>query len=171
MAGPTVQTQRMNILTLSWENVTLRHAGAGATMLVRMAADAYKPDFSVMVVLTVTMVKTSKPNIVTVEKNKCFLAKKGDASRDTQFARLWKEEHICAILETKPAQVQTWTHRCVAANALWPTQAPQTPSEDHVLTVPGASASFDGAMERKTATMAATRKNVPCCPRSTSGTH
>ena len=118
MAGPTVQTQRMNILTLSWENVTLRHAGAGATMLVRMAADAYKKDFSVMVVLTVTMVKTSKPNIVIVERYKCFPAKRGDASRGSQFVRLWREEPTSAILETPPPQGLTWTHTCVATDAL-----------------------------------------------------
>ena len=92
-----------------------------------MAVAASSPDTFVMVGVTVTMVKMNKPNIVTVEIYKCFLAKRGAASRDTQFAQLWKRSHICAILETRPQQVLTWTHTCVAANALLLIQAPKTP--------------------------------------------
>ena len=57
----------MNILTLSWESVTLINARVVAIMLARMEVGAYRRDSSVTAVVTVTMVKTSKPNIATVD--------------------------------------------------------------------------------------------------------
>ena len=67
MENQTVQIQQMNILTLSWESVTLINARVVAIMLARMEVGAYRRDSSVTAVVTVTMVKTSKPNIATVD--------------------------------------------------------------------------------------------------------
>ena len=54
-----------------------------------------------MVVVIVTTVKMSKPNIAIVKSYKCFPAKRGDASRDTQFVQLWRKDPTSAILETQ----------------------------------------------------------------------
>ena len=80
--------QPMKLLTLSWENVTQKLARVGGIIRVQMAAGAYGKNFYAMVGAIATMAKMSGPNFVTVERDKCFLARKEDASRDSQFAQL-----------------------------------------------------------------------------------